>query len=289
MSNPELKYLSANGARLAYFEWGAANPNQPTLFFVHATGFHGRLWDQIIKAMPNVHAIAFEQRGHGRSESLPARHWEVFGQDQTAVVSALGLKNMIGIGHSMGAHGLLDAAAASGAFARLLLLDPTVKDPAAYADAPAIDFTNLHGAARRRARFASVDAMVESLQTKGSFHLFEPQILRDYCQHGLALTDDGDYALLCEPAVEAHVYMTSLTNARVFDSIAKLDIPVDIVRAQLPQDAGGDYFSASPTWPGLVCAFANATDLHLPDCTHFIPMQRPQLGVDLVTHAMRDG
>ena len=281
MNEPQLQTARVNDAELAYFEWGQLQPDQPSLFFVHATGFHGRIWDQVIEAFPKHHVLSLEQRGHGRSSSLPVTHWATFGQDQTALLRHLGLTRLIGIGHSMGAHGLVDCAAASQAFSRLLLLDPTISEPAAYANAEPVDLSGpLHPAAKRRSRFASPEAMVEQLAGKASFPLFVPRILRDYCHYGLTATNEGDFELLCRPDVEAHVYMTARTNGEIYASVRQLQIPVFIVRAKLPAPDAGQDFSSSPTWPGLVNEFANASEVHLTECSHFIPMQEPELVIE---------
>jgi len=52
-------------------------------------------------------------------------NWRTFGEDQAALIEALGLDGLVGIAHSMGGHGMIDAAAIGGRFSRLLLLDPT--------------------------------------------------------------------------------------------------------------------------------------------------------------------
>jgi lipase len=113
---PILKKVSVNGVELAYFERGNQRDDAPTLLFVHATGFHARLWDHIAEAFPAHHIIALEQRGHGRSSKVAVDHWRTFGEDQAAFVNTLGLSKMIGIAHSMGAHGMIDAAFISNAF-----------------------------------------------------------------------------------------------------------------------------------------------------------------------------
>lgn len=278
MSEPQLHTAQVNDAELAYFEWGQPQPNQPSLFFVHATGFHGRVWDQVIEAFPEHHVISMEQRGHGRSSSLAVAHWATFGEDQVGLIRHLELEGLVGIGHSMGAHGLVDCAAVSGAFSRLLLLDPTIAEPAAYADAEPPNLSGeLHPASKRRSRFASPEAMVEQLKGKASFPLFDPQILRDYCHYGLTATNDGDFELLCKPEVEAHVYMTARTNEAIYQAVEQLDIPVMIMRAKVAAPGAVQDFSSSPTWPGLVNEFPNATEVHLAQTSHFIPMQEPQL------------
>jgi pimeloyl-ACP methyl ester carboxylesterase len=273
---PNPHKIHVNGVELAYFERGQRREDLPTLFFVHATGFHARVWDYHAEAFPEHHIIALDQRGHGHSEKLAITNWRTMGEDQAAFVQALGLRDLIGIGHSMGGHGMIDGAALSGAFSRLILCDPTVPEPAAFGPEYFAMFGDeLHPAAKRRDSFASPEDMIERLSTKSSFPLFTPRILKDYCEHGLEQTESGDYRLACRPEIEAHVYMSARSNGEVFDSIRSLTIPVTIIRAKLPAAGAEQDFSSSPTWPGLAAEFANARDIHWQECTHFIPMQMP--------------
>lgn len=275
--------MRLNDCELAYYErCPELKGRGPTLFFVHATGFHARVWDQIIARLPRAHSIALDQRGHGRSEKQRLSHWRTMGQDQAALVEALALENIVGVGHSMGAHAMIDAAATCrDRFRRLLLIDPTVLPPEAYLDGD--DLTRLregpmHPAAKRRNRFDSVEAMIDRLKERSSFPRFDPQILRDYCEHGLRRAEDGDgFVLACPPEVEASVYMSSRTNGGVYESVRSLEIPVLVLRAQeLSGDMVGPMaFSTSPTWPGLAAEFANGREIHFPDKTHFLPMEIP--------------
>lgn len=286
MSQPQEKYVEVNGTRLCYFERGTPSKERPTLLFVHATGFHARTWDYHCEALAEFHSIAIDQRGHGRSSKLAVDNWRTFGEDQQAFIEALDLRNLFGVGHSMGGHGLVQAAAGSSRrFAGLLLLDPTISEPDAYRAEAADAESGLHPAAKRRKFFASVDAMVESLGSKSSFPLFAPRIFNDYCKYGLEPAPDGrQLQLCCEPEIEAHVYMAARSNKGIYDSVRSLDRPVMIIRAQRPADMTVMDFSVSPTWPGLVREFNNAQELHWQDCTHFIPMQRP----NEVVQAIRD-
>ncbi len=280
---PELHRVTVNGAELAYFERGQRRDDAPTLMFVHATGFHGRVWDYHAEAFPDLHIIAFEQRGHGRSAKLAVDNWRTFGEDQAAFVRALNLTQLIGIGHSMGGHGMIEGAALSGAFSRLLLLDPTVASLEAYTAEYASAFGDeMHPAAKRRNRFESPEDMLARISGKSSFPLFQPRILRDYVEHGLEATESGGYVLCCEPEVEAHVYMSARSHGQVYESIEALDIPVTVVRAKLPDPHNLMDWGSSPTWPGLAGAFKQGRDLHWADCSHFIPMERPDDVVALI-------
>jgi pimeloyl-ACP methyl ester carboxylesterase len=277
VTEPVLHRIPINGVSLAYWERGAADPTRPTLLFVHATGFHARVYDRVIESFPGFHVVALEQRGHGRSEHSPIAHWKTMGEDMAAFVTALELSNLIGIGHSMGAHAMVDAAAKTGAFARLVLLDPTIAAPEAYENPPPMIFEGgVHPAARRKNHFDSPEDMVARLLPKGAYALFEPRILDDYCRYGLVPAEGGGYELACHPEMEASVYAAARTNGAVYASAHSLSIPVTVMRGMEPTaERSAADFSISPTWPRLAGEFENGRDIHLKDCTHFIPMQMP--------------
>ena len=274
-----------NGVELAYFEWGGhARGALPSILFVHATGFHARVFDRLIGHLGDRHVVSVDQRGHGRSgEKVPIRHWRDMGNDLTALVRELALEGAVGVGHSMGGHAIVDAAAGCpGAFARLVLIDPVIASPGDY---PGGGWKaehlpgGVHPTARRKNRFASPQAMFERFRDRSPYSLFEPDALRDYCEHGLLPAPDGDgYVLACPPEVEASVYMTSRTNPGIYDSIRALDVPVLILRAREGSGDGGTMdFTSSPTWPGLVGEFRRGRDVYLADRTHFLPMEAPAL------------
>ena len=287
---PQLARIQANGVSLAYAEWHAhLRGTEPTLLFVHATGFHSRVWDQLISHLPARHIIAIDQRGHGRSESTEITGWPVFGRDLAAFVAALDLSRLVGVGHSMGAHALVQAAALeAGRFDRLVLIDPVIASPAAYHLAPPFAPGQMHPAAKRQSRFESPQAMIDRFAQRPPYTLFDPAALRDYCEHGLLPAPDGDGCVLaCSPLTEASVYMNGRTNAGVYASVRALEIPVLIVRAKLPPpDRHVFDYSSSPTWPGLVGEFRRAREVHLPERTHFLPMECPAEVATLLREAL---
>lgn len=272
--------IRANGIELACFEWGERGQG-PTLLLVHATGFHARCWDPVVARLGDRHVIAVDQRGHGRSEKTEITHWDVFGRDMAELVRALELVDVVGVGHSMGGHALVDAAAvASERFRRLVLIDPVIAAPDAYGGGGwAIDVLGdaLHPTARRKRRFASPQAMIERFRDRAPYRVFDPAALEAYCVWGLLPATDGDgFELACPPEIEAGIYTTSRTNAGVHESARSLDIPVLILRAKLPpEDRDVMDFSSSPTWPGLVKEFRHGREIFYANRTHFLPQEIP--------------
>jgi lipase len=94
--------VSVNSNELSVWEWPG---KEPAIFFCHATGFHARIWDQVIGRLPERRCIAFDAREHGRSSKpAPPYNWRNFGADVAALAHLLALDRAIGVGHSTGGH-----------------------------------------------------------------------------------------------------------------------------------------------------------------------------------------
>jgi lipase len=286
VTEPRAHRVAGAGVMLAAFEWNAhARGLGDTIVLAHATGFHARCWDQVVARLGERHVVAIDQRGHGRSDGGLPVHWRDFGQDLAAALGALDLRAAVGVGHSMGGHAMTEAAALEPArIRRLVLIDPVIARPDRYADDPVWRLGGPHPTARRRRRFASADEMLARLATRPPFDTWDPEVLRDYCVHGTRPATSGPGVVLaCRPEFEAEVYMTSLGNGGIHERVRAVAAPVLVVRAmEPPSDGALADFRLSPTWPALAAAFRHGRDLHLPDRTHFLPMEDPTLTARLI-------
>ncbi len=266
-----------NGMSLVGFEWdGAGDP----IVLCHATGFHARVWDEVARRLPGRRVLALDLRGHGRSSKpAPPYNWHWFGEDVALLLDDLGLRRVIGVGHSMGGHTVADAALERpDRFAALVLIDPTIFaiERSASRGAGALDFV-----ARRRNEWASPEEMIERFETRFPFNIWTPQALRDYAVHGLLPSPDaaGGYVLACPPLVEAAVLAgRDSEGADILPVLERITIPVRVLRARTPDPGETPApFAASPTIPDLAERLPNGTDISLPHLSHFIPMQDPDL------------
>jgi len=277
MREPIPSRHTVNGVELQLFEWPG---DGPTVFFAHATGFHARCWDAVIRLLAEYRCLALDMRGHGRSEQPPPPYlWKYFGEDVAALAIELGLEGALAVGHSKGGYAItLAASLQPGIFSKLLLVDPVVLPRAAYAAAANLGAERPgegHFAAKRRNNWASPEEMVERFRGREPFSHWDPVVLHDYCQYGLVPNPDGDgYVLACPPAIEASTYAGS-SGGDIYDRIEALDLPVRILRARprTPESPGD--MTSSPTNPDLARHFKHAEDVFLPHFTHFIPMQDP--------------
>jgi lipase len=271
MQTPQLQSVSLDGIELAYWEWAGEGP---PLLFAHATGFHGRCWDQVIRHFPGRHVLAPDLRGHGRSPKPdPPYHWKAFGKDLAGFADALELRGAVGIGHSMGGHTIVAAAVLRPqTFRSLVLIDPTIWVEERYGQPP-LDASFI---ARRRNVWESPAAMYERFSGRLPFSRWQPEVLRDYCEFGL-LPADGAFVLACPPAVERDIYGHSTeAEGNLHGVIPSVGVPVLVIRGDVPWNGLTFNLDASPTDPGLAARFPNGRDLLLEGQSHYIPMEIPQ-------------
>ncbi|MDP6268116.1 MAG: alpha/beta hydrolase [Arenicellales bacterium] len=293
MTEPVEKQIKTNGVELTVFEWG--DTELDTVLLVHATGFHARCWDQVVSNLGDYHVVAVDMRGHGRSEKTGPFTWEVFGQDVAELVAMMDLTDLVGVGHSMGGHSVTQAAADQpDRFKGLVLVDPVIMPPEMYAAREEFKESQgeqLHPVARRRNSFSDADEMFYHMENRGSYAVWNLDVLRDYCDYGVLPNPDGDYSLACPPEIEASIYMGS-SGRDIYDRIDTITIPVKVLRARErsreghPPDRQAMDFSTSPTWSGLAGRFRYGEDISLPELTHFIPMQEPELVAEHIKNSL---
>ena len=269
-----------DGAQICVFESGRVGEQQVVL--AHAAGFHARCWDKVVEALPqHWHVLAVDIRGHGRSAKKPPYVWDRFAKDLISVAEHFDVSAAIGVGHSLGGHCITHVCALEPSlFARLLLIDPVIFPPEMYRGERQQLFERVedHPVARRRGRFSSWREMYERFENRAPYSLWRPNILRDYCEYGVLPAADGDgVELACPPVVEASGYMSNF-DTDIFPLLDNIQQPVTILRAKPRAEGATEMdFATSPTWPALATAFANAKDVPLPELTHFIPMQEPEM------------
>ena len=271
---------------IAWYEWGEKDENRHTLMLLHATGFHAQCWRQVVKALPSdQHIIAVDLRGHGRSSNHLVTDWTDVREDIRAFIKALDLSNILGVGHSMGGYASLCVASLlPERYSGLVLIDPVILHPIHYTE-PANYGTepSEHPVSRRRNHWRDWQEMFDAFRCRHPFSLWDPRVLRDYCEFGLAPrgADGKDgFELACPPLVEASVYVNSATRSP-HDFLERVTVPTWVVRGyernfeELAKSGRMD-FSASPTWPELAQRLPDGRDFHWQELSHFIPMQAPE-------------
>ena len=207
---PTERRVVVSGITLCVFEWNADvrrarrhGPSRPRHRLPRALlGSGGR---------PAAEAPRARRRpARARPERRPSsRRLAGFRADLVAVARAFAMRAAVGVGHSMGGHAMTEAAAAEPrCFRRLVLIDPVIGSPEAYAAGSRAAFADApHPTARRRAhgghprRCSSVSAIARR-STPGTRRCCATTSPTDSCR------PDGDgWVLACPPEFEADVYM----------------------------------------------------------------------------------
>lgn len=183
-----------------------------TMLLVHANGFHGRVFDPVVKCLfararhrgRAVRVISFDMRAHGgstvpvswsASEKKNNLRWNKFADDVLAVVGFVknAKLNLHVIGHSLGAHASLRAEArCPGTFKSIYAFEPIFMVDAAKLGRGNVfspDFTT--AARKRKERFASKATALAVFKSKPPMNAFHAKAVASYVEYGF-VEDTGD-------------------------------------------------------------------------------------------------
>lgn len=278
MQQPRQFQIDIGDIAIAMNEWpGSGDP----ILLLHATGFHSRCWDQVVKLLPGRHIYAPDLRFHGRSGRSGEVDWQLICNDISTVIEKLDLKNTFGVGHSLGGYVAAQVAArAPQRFRQLLLLDPVIFAPEhhqrKHAHTGQLKASD-HPVSRRKNHWTGADEMFERFKERAPFNTWQSAVLRDYCDHALGPAHaDGSFSLACDPLQEAAIYLRQARKDPIYKALPHLQLPVTLLRVASNEQDATD-ISASPTWPDLAQVLPECTEVYLPHMNHFIPMQDPAL------------
>jgi pimeloyl-ACP methyl ester carboxylesterase len=260
-------FAPADGVNIRIHHLGG---DGPPLLCVHATGFHGRIWEPFVpKLREHFSVIALDQRGHGDSDKPEHGYqWARFGDDALAVVEHLGLTEVAGLGHSAGAAALIFAETARpGTFSRLVLMDPTTLPSEFRALTAHLENPMAEQARKRRAVWDSPEQMVERLRRGTPLAGWREDFLNAYAIYGTTPREDGTVELKCPPAIEAQIYAEAGSNDG-WERIAHLQCATLLLTGEdSPMWSGGRNLEAAERLPNGRAATIRGG--------HFFPMENP--------------
>ena len=282
---PTASTARVRGYSLRVWEWpGGAAPAQSALL-VHATGFHSRTWDDVVRLLPDDWRIfALDMRGHGGSQaptSPEEASWREMAADLVDWLAQRDLRDVAAVGHSMGGTVCTVAAANTERISSLTLVDPVLVNPSG--PMPPTPPDGLAIAARKRRRiWSSPQEMAASLSGRGAFTHWPQSAVERYVRYGLKPTSLlGEWELACDPEVEAWCFEHAPTTDP-WPEMAQASQPTLILRA------GAETGHGSPTGQNAAAVFPNAFEEVIEDSDHFIPMRRPDAVAEAIQTAARD-
>ena len=266
---------STDGVELAIHDLGGEGP---PLIFVHATGFHGRCYQQIAGRLAGQrHSWAPDLRGHGDS-TVPANDrfaWAGMADDLCAVLDALEIDEPVDfVGHSMGGATIVATELRRPGTIRTawlfepILFPPMGDNPSAMSDV----------ARNRRATFDTFDAVIERYGSRPPFSAVDSAVLDDYVRHGFRRLPDGRVTLKCTPESEARTFES--VDYEVFGRLAA-------VAAQITVVGSTDGAPPAVIAPQVAEAIATAELVIWDDETHFGPFTDPARAADEIRANLR--
>lgn len=266
---------STDGVRVALHDLGG---DGPPLLFLHATGFHGRAYQQIADRLHDAfHVWAPDLRGHGDSETPDmALPWRGMVDDALAVVDHLAFDGpWYACGHSMGgATVVASAIRRPGVFAAAWLFEPILfpSDHGPHSRENPL----AEGARRRRHDFGSIDEVLDRYRGKRPFAAVDPAALRDYVVHGFRESGSG-VTLKTTGENEARTFEG--IDLTVYDRLGEVDIPVTVV-------GSGDGMPPARVAPAVAAALPRGVFTPWPDRSHFGPFEDPARAATEIRRAL---
>jgi len=257
----------------------------PTLVFAHANGYPPGAYQPLLARLGETYRVlAPEARPlwpGARPEDLGT--WDVFVEDWLKWAEREALPPVIGVGHSMGAITLLQAALrAPERFRALVLLDPVLFTPGRHWLWRAVRAAGLgerlhplvRPTLRRRRQFANVAEMVGRYRRAPIFKRIDDRGLLAYAESLAMPAPEGGVTLRFTPEWEARIYLTGAPN--LWRRLPALKLPALIVAG-----AESDTFV-----PAAVArarrALPQAEVEIVPDSGHLVPLEKPNEVAELI-------
>ncbi len=263
--DPVTVTVEHDGLELAALDWGG---DGPPLLLQHPNGFCAGVFDPLAQQLrDDYRPIAVDVRGHGAS-ARPADLADCTflngARDVLAVLDALGVREVVALGHSLGgAVTVLVDWLRPGTVRKALLCEAIAFPVPPHGDGRGEGRTNPMAelARRRRAVWPDRATVVASYGSRPPLAVMEPAVLAAYVRYGFRDRPDGTVELACEPEVEARFFEAASDpeGAQLaFDRLQGARFPVTVVASEgtdlqpawffeQAQRAGGTYHEVAGT------------------------------------------
>ena len=270
-SSPSSKYVTLNGVRIRYLDWGAEG--LPPLVCLHGHTGQAHIWDEFAEAMrSDYHVYALDQRGHGESEYADDGYArDRFVEDLAAFVDALELDRFTLAGLSMGGwHSLLYTAERPDRVERIVIVDigpepsEEVKAGASARPSTPMEFPSLDDAfawMRASNPWASDERLMQDARDK------------------MKRMSNGAWAWKADPAL-FNVPLPDMSDpnliSRYWSSLETISCPILEVRGADSPLVSDDILDR------MKSAATNLTSIDIPDAGHVVTVDKPYEFVEAV-------
>lgn len=244
--------------------------DKPVMHLAHANGFPPEVYHELVAHFTDDYQVfTFPARPlwQPAPDYKAFNSWRMMGDDLIDALDSQGLKNVIGVGHSMGGTATLFAALKRpDLFSKLIMLDP-VLFPAKLTlmmtiiprGLPHPEIPLVEKALRRKREWDSADEAYERFRSRSLFKQWSDETIRGYIAGITQPKADGDgIELRYTPEWEAQIYRTSMYSTRGWwNWIKQVKVPTAAIQGEV-------------------------TDTFLPDAVKLWKKQRPDFTVEIL-------
>jgi len=257
----------------------------PVLHFAHANGFPPQAYASFLEPFQkDFKIIASDFRPLWKTEDhRKVKSWEVFANDLILFLDQQGLKNIIGMGHSLGGVSTLIAAMKRpDLFSKLILLDPVVFDKAFMKIASILPMSLKKKiipvakiSSNRTDLWNSKKEVFDSWRKKRVFKGFSDEVLENLIQYAIIPDGRGKMTLAYSKEWETQIYITA---PLIFKKIKQIKTPMIVVKGEksdiISEEVWSDWQKAQP----------QSQFINFPNTGHLLPFEAPE---DLAAHILK--
>jgi pimeloyl-ACP methyl ester carboxylesterase len=205
---PRSVTVEHDGLQLHALDWGGTGP---PLVLLHPNGFCAGFFDPLAQVLrEDYRPVGIDVRGHGGSErpaDLAACTFPAVTGDALAVLDALGLDDVLVLGHSMGgAIAILLDERRPGIVRAALLCEAIAFPPGGMPHTEGSPNPMATTARARRAVWPDRATVLASYGGRPPLNSLDPDALAAYVRYGFRDRPGGDVELACAPEVEARCF-----------------------------------------------------------------------------------
>ena len=207
------------------------------IHLAYANGFPPGTYKPFVKTFTErYHVISFPGRPlWPGSQPKSALDWHVLADDLIKGLDALNLKNIIGLGHSMGGvFTMLAAIRRPNLFRAVVLIDPVLMPPKRLHVLKWMRWLRLgqrqplvQSALRRRKTWPNRESCYQSWRNKPFFNKWSDESLWAYVIAGTYERENGQVELVYPSEWEAHIFATVPTN--IWEFVPQLKTPATVI------------------------------------------------------------
>ncbi len=247
------------------------------LHFAHANGFPPGCYQQFLKPfLKQYQVLGMKGRPFWQTEPNGKHAWVDMGDDLIRFLDSQNTKNVIGMGHSMGAVAtMLAAVKRPDLFSKLVFIEPVFLmaiPQMVFSKMPWFLKPYVHPfiktTMKRRDTWESKEVVFKSFRKKRVFAKWSDEVLWDYVNFGTKPNGKGEVTLSFSKEWEAHYYGTV---PYVWAALKKVTQTTFGIRGEMTDTI------LPKAWEKWHKTMPNAQFLEMKNVGHLIPMEAPEL------------